>query len=97
MSRPTREDRRAFVTDELTNLNYIYKHPQRNVSTSYLCSQMLNLTHIKTSRGAFRSALVSQLFSLHLRKLSSVTNSYGYQIGALALVAAAVSQPAHSP
>ena len=92
------EGRQAFVLDELEDLNYIYKHPEREVSPYYSCShwQMLNLTLVKVSRGAFRSALVSRVFSTHLRKVSSVTNDYGFQIGAIALSAAAVGQPARS-
>lgn len=84
------EGRQAFVLDELDDLNYIYKYPERKVSSRYSCGQMLNLTIVKVSRGAFRSALVLSVFSTHLRKISSVTNDYGFQIGAMALAAAAV-------
>ena len=93
----TREDRQAFIEDQLHDFNYVYKHPERRVSENCSCSQMLKLTLIKIARGAFRSALVSQAYSKHLRKLSSATNRYHDepQIGALALAAAAVCQPTH--
>ena len=89
---PTQEGRKAFILDELDDLHYIYKYPERRVSASYSRSQMRNLTPIKSSRGAFRSAHISRVYSQHLRKISSVTNRYGHQIGALALAAAAVCQ-----
>lgn len=96
---PTPEERQEIVSNELEGLNYIYKHPGETVSASYFRSQMLDLTPVKTSRGAFCSALVSRVYSLHLRRLrvAPVTNEYGYQIGALALATAAVcrSMPPH--
>ena len=88
----------TLVSDELNNLNYVYKHPERKVSASHPCCQTLNLTLVKTSWGAFRSALISKVYSVHLRKLKLplvVKYRYGYQIGALALAAAAVCQSLH--
>ena len=92
---PTPEEREEFVSDRLHDVCYIYKHPDRKVSASYPCSQTLNLTPIKHFKGAFRSMLVLEVYSLHLRKISSVTNYYGHQIGALALAAAAICQCMH--
>ena len=89
---PTQEGRKAFVSEELDNLHYVYKHPERRVSASCSRSQMQNLTPIKISRGAFRSPLISRVYSQHLQKISCVTNRYGHQVGALALAAAAVCQ-----
>jgi len=40
------------------------------VSASYSCSQMLNLTLTKIFQGAFRSALISKVYSLHLQNLN---------------------------
>ena len=55
---------------------------------------MLNLTLVQTYRGPFRSSLIRRVYAVHLKILGvseySVTNAYGYQIGALALAAAAV-------
>ena len=92
-----REDLEAFILDELHDLNYVYKYREQEVSASCLCSQMLNLMPIKTERGAFCSVLVLQVYSKHHQKLSSATNLYydDYQIGAVALAAAAICQPVH--
>jgi hypothetical protein len=55
---------------------------------------MMNLTLIQNYRGPFGSSLISRVYAVHLQTLGvskySVTNAYGYQIGALALAAAAV-------
>lgn len=90
----TPEERKMLVSEQVKDLNYIYKYPKRTVSPRYSCIQTLDLTPVESSKGAFRSPLVLNVYSLHLRKLGLplVTDSYGYQIGALALAAAAVCQ-----
>jgi len=63
---PTPEEHEKFILDRLHQLRYIYKYPDRKLSASYLCSQTLNLTPIKHFKGGFCSALVLEVYSLHL-------------------------------
>jgi len=82
----------GYILDKLEKLNYVYKYPEWKVSASYSCGEMLNLTLIKRSQGAFRSTLILKVYVQHLQKLrvSPITNQYGHQIGALVLATAAV-------
>ena len=96
MDSKSTEECKTLISEQVKDLNYLYKYL---VSPCYPCNQTLDLTPIKNSKGTFHSPLVLKVYSLHLRKLGLplATDSYGYQIGALALAAATVCQSSHSP
>ena len=89
------EDRADYVTFSLQNLRFIYKFPDQTVSQGCFRGMPLALKPIaiQSKRESFRSPLIIKAFSKHLQRVNDPdpnNKTYGLQVGALALAAAAV-------
>ena len=89
------EDRAKYVAENLKNFRFLYKFPEATVSTGPSVRDDPSNQSWQHRQGAFCSHLVSKVFALHIRKISTGRpEMHVPQVGRLALAAAAVRDTA---